>query len=170
MHKHYKNLTPTITSAAESLVSSFYDSFILGFRDKITLEMMTRIFMRDASLSPLFASCLNFHMSTLDQTRPWRNPTYKQMTVTSTASAQQYYALLRSIDAKRVSIHKTFERLVEHEESRMFNPLVIDWYSIAGQLPQTHKHFRHRIDNLLFKRRRANQDVLPWKVARTKQN
>ena len=52
VHKHYKCLTPLVTSAAEALVAQFYGSFASsmdrGFGLNVT--QFTRLLMRDPEL------------------------------------------------------------------------------------------------------------------------
>jgi hypothetical protein len=166
--KHYKNLTPFVTSAAESLATEFYDHFKLRMpaNYKLTCIELARIFMRHPAISPEFASCLHYSMTNIEQTRGGRNASYKQMNMVSMAKVQSYNRFgkwLQDNDTVTMGV------LREMQNFHSFNlhPLIVDWYKIAGQMPHVHKSFEGYIDkNTKWQQEKGSKAVPPWKLGR----
>jgi len=101
---------------------------------------LTRIFMRHPVIAPEFASCLYYYMTNLEQTRGSRNASYKQMNMISTAKNLNYKKFGDWLSANMPLLQSIFSDLKKPHNSH-FHPLILDWYSIAGQMPQVHKVF-----------------------------
>ena len=167
MHKHYKGLMPIITSAAEAVVSDFYESVKERMHPDFVLSMrqFARLLMRHEGLSPHFANCLEHYMTSLDQTRGGRNPSYKQMSSVSTARFQSFKRFVGEFEALAGEL-SDFYRDAANEHAFFFHRYLVDWHGIAGQLPDVHRHFAPKIDNMALRRRRNPQDEEPWRVGR----
>lgn len=170
VHRHYRTLTPAITAAAEALVADFYQSVRARMKPQWALSVprFARLLMRHPSLSQYFGVCLQSYMTSLDQSRPGRNASYKSMnqaTVARFQSFKRFVVELRTHGHQLSDLYKALESL----EQFHFHPYVVDWYGIAGQLPEAHRYFPRPQDNLLLKRIRnaQGQARAPWLVGRT---
>ena len=69
VHKHYRAITPLVTSAAEALVLEFYSSVKPRMRHDfyMSVKQYARYLMRHNSLSRGFAVCLQYYMTSIDQ-------------------------------------------------------------------------------------------------------
>ena len=90
VHKHYKNLTPLVTSAADALVSEFYQTVQVRMHEgwRLSVSQFARLLMRHPELSQHFGVCLQSYMTSVDQSRPGRNASYKVMNVATIARFQ----------------------------------------------------------------------------------
>lgn len=167
MHKYYKGLTPIVTSAAEALVCDFYDSLKPRMHKDyvLSIRQLARLLMRHEALSPHFANCLQHYMTSLDQTRGGRNPSYKQMTSVSTARFQSFKRFVGELEARAGEL-SGFYRGVASVHEFLFHRYLVDWHGVAGQLPDVHRHFTPKIDNMALRRKRNPQDQEPWRVGR----
>lgn len=169
VHKHYRTLTPTITAAAEALVADFYDSV----RDRmpkgwvLSVARFARLLMRHPSLSQYFGVCLQSYMTSLDQARPGRNASYKAMNTATVMRFQSFKRFVKEFEAHAQQLYALYKELSDLENFH-FHQYVVDWYEIAGQLPETHRFFARPQDNLLLKRLRnpQGQGRAPWLVGR----
>lgn len=139
--RHYKNITPMIASAAENLAMKCVNVLPMGYR-KLPAIVIARILWRSPITCTLFAESLYWHINSIEQTRGGRNPSYKQMSTVSNHNAQSYYKLLRSIEGQFRMFVRDSQFPIDQEIEIMFHVLSIDWYDIAGQLPEIHKHFK----------------------------
>ena len=167
MHKYYKGLTPIVTSAAEALVCDFYDSLKPRMHKDyvLSIRQLARLLMRHEALSPHFANCLQHYMTSLDQTRGGRNPSYKQMTSVSTARFQSFKRFVGELEARAGELSKFYRGAADVHEF-LFHRYLVDWHGVAGQLPDVHRHFTPKIDNMALRRKRNPQDQEPWRVGR----
>jgi hypothetical protein len=165
VHKHYRTLTPAVTSAAEALVGEFYDSIKGRMPRCFTLspKQYARLLMRHPQIAPFFANCLQHYMTSLDQTRGGRNPSYKQITSVTTGRCQSFKRFTAELESRAAEL-AVFYRAVANLEGFYFHPYLVDWHAIAGQLPEAHRHFAKRLDNLALRHRRAREDREPWRV------
>lgn len=141
--KHYRTLTPAVTSPAEALASDFYahlEPYMLPADYKLTPMELARLFMRHPAFAPEFAQALHFYAGSLEQSRGARNASYKQM---------------RQTDAARIASYKRFGALLEEraedlkaallelctEQAYYLHPWTVDWYDILGQMPPVHRYF-----------------------------
>jgi hypothetical protein len=169
VHKHYRTLTPVVTAAAEALVADFYDSV----RDRmhkgaiLSVQRFARLMMRHPVLSQYFGVCLQSYMTSIDQSRPGRNASYKAMNTATVMRFQSFKRFVREFESHAHVLHALYKELAELEHFH-FHPYVVDWYDIAGQLPEAHRFFARPQDNLLLKRLRNpnGEGRAPWLVGR----
>jgi hypothetical protein len=159
-----------VTSAAEALVGEFYESIKHQLPSPpftLSITQLSRLLMRHPKLSSSFAVCLQFYMTTLDQSRGNRNPSYKQMTIAVTQKNQSFRRFTQEFVAQTPLLLELYGKLSNLHEFH-FHPFLVDWHSIAGQLPEVHRHFElpgfNR--NILIKRARGDDARPPWAVGR----
>lgn len=163
VHKHYRNVTPLVTSAAESLAGTFYTSFtpLMQRGHVLSLPQFARLLMRDPELSGPFAGALHMHMGAVDMLRPNRNPTYRQLSMIGNTKIREHYRLMEDLSGRRERFRLVFRRLATPETS-LFDPLVVDWHGIVGQLPMAHKYFQRGTENLAMRFRATTALEPPW--------
>ena len=169
MHKHYKTITPLVTSAADALVSEFYQSMQARMPEdwRLSVTQFSRLLMRHPSLSQHFAVCLQSYMTSVDQSRPGRNSSYKVMNVATVARFQSFKRFAVELERHSGELQAFYERIT-HVTDFCFHEWTVDWYGIAGQLPEVHRFFERPQDNMMLKRRRGGQGgVAPWVYGRT---
>ena len=166
--KHYKNITPIVTSSAENLASNFYPYFeAFADPDHLPTRMdLARILMRHERFAAQFASALYYCITTLDHTRGGRNANITQMRNSAMAKQAEYNRLDAQIAANGQVISDIFRTF--REFNTKFNPLVVDWYDILGQMPQVHKYFDdiHSLTTATIGTRAGRQQVPPWKFGK----
>jgi len=166
--KHYKNITPIITSSAESLAGNFYPYFeAYASPDHLPTRMdLARILMRHEQFAAPFASALYYQITTLDHTRGGRNANITQMRNSAMARQAEYGRLDRQIASHGAVILEIFQNFRQWETK--FSPLVVDWYSILGQMPQVHKYFDDipTLATVTASTRSGRQQVPPWKYGK----
>ena len=164
--KHYHTLTPNVTAPAEALASDFYPFLEQMFPPDahLTRAELARLLMRHEEFAPDFASCLHYFTANLEQTRGGRNASYKQMSQTSNLKVISYNRLGNMLGAKK-NLIDTFLQTFKSPESVWLDVLLVDWYSILGQIPHVHRYFDD--DAAIHEpRSRASAVVPPWRVAR----
>ena len=141
--KHYKTLTPTVTAPAETLVNEFYPYLesIFPRNHRLTRAELARVLMRHEEFSADFATCLHYYTTSLEQGRAGRNASYKQMSQISTARAMSYTRMGNVLSDKMDVLTKLFRGMQRDPTDRWLHPLLIDWHSIMGQIPQVHRYF-----------------------------
>lgn len=160
-----------VVSSAEALVGEFYESVKSRLaRGEFTLRpaQLARVLMRHPELSPAFATCLQYYITTLDQTRGNRNPSYKQMTSAVTQRNQSFRRFTEELLGRMPTLIQLSSELASLHQYH-FHPYVVDWHSIAGQLPEVHRHFQLPAfnRNVLLKRTRGDADGKPpWALGR----
>jgi hypothetical protein len=173
--KHYRTLTPAITSPAEALVSEYYPYLESKFAPnaRLTRAELARLFMRHPDISAEFASCLHHFSTNLEQTRGGRNASYKQMTYTSMARAASYKRMGDLLGQKMTVLVDLFHQLAD-THNRHFHHMIVDWYAILGQMPQVHRFFFNS-SSLTSSVKRARRDaaaaahIPPWRTGRVLQ-
>lgn len=163
VHKHYRNVTPLVTSAAESLAGTFYASFkpFMPRGYVLSLPQFARVLMRDPELSGPFAGALHMHMGAVDMLRPNRNPTYRQLSMIGNTKIREHYRLMEDLSGRRERFRQLFARLAD-PAAVLFDPLVVDWHAIVGQLPMAHKYFQRGTENLAMRFRATTALESPW--------
>ncbi len=170
--KHYKTLTPTVTAPAEALASEFFPYIETWVPEsvKLTRTEFARVLMRLPDLSADFASCLHFYATSLEQARGGRNASYKQMSVVSTYRALSHKRFGDLLAAKASILRETFARLGTTMHARLFDPAIVDWHTILGQMPVVHRLFQNTSVNQGLLRRVATNHgaahVPPWRTMR----
>jgi hypothetical protein len=172
--KHYKTLTPAVLGPAEALASEFYPYIEQRFHQnaKLTRAELARLLMRHEDTAAEFASCLHFYGTSLEQARGGRNACYKQMSVVTAYRAMSHKRFGDLLALKLPVLTEAFQRLGRDTHDRYFDPLVVDWHAILGQMPQTHRYFNNTsaVQGLIKRSRRngANDGahVPPWLVSR----
>lgn len=138
VRKHYKYLTPYITSACIMLMEKCKNALP---RALITSRFkpldIARIIWRNKKLQTIMLDALYWQITNLENTKGGRNPSYKQMSSTTSSYTQSYYSFYRALQAFKWSSLE----LPDEEYERLMHPLVIDWYGVIGQLPEIHKHY-----------------------------
>lgn len=170
VHKHYRTLTPIITSAAEALVADFYDSTRVWMPAKpwtLSITQLARLLMRHEELSQHFAVCLQTYMTSMDQARPGRNASYKAMNTAAVTRFQSFKRFVAEIQRRSLEVSRVCNEL-GNLKNFCFHKYLVDWHGIAGQLPETHRFFPRPQDNLLLKRMRNTDGKArePWLVGR----
>jgi hypothetical protein len=169
VHKHYRTLTPLVTAAAEALVADFYQSVRPRMKEEWALDVQqyARLLMRHPTLSQYFALCLQSYMTSLDQARPGRNSSYKVMNTATMLRFQSFKRFVKELESRASELARLYEEF-EGLRGFHFHPYLVDWYSIAGQLPEAHRFFARPQDNMLLKRLRNPQGAgrAPWLVGR----
>lgn len=167
--KHYRAITPSITAPAEALAGEFYDYMRPSFpaNYKLTRMELARVFMRHPDIAPEFASCLHYFMTSIEQTRGGRNASYKQMSAINSSKALSYNRLGNMLSAHGVVLAEVFRSLGNEHDFR-FNPLIVDWYGILGQMPQVHRYFEDTSSgpssrSIKKMKRSAQGQVPPWR-------
>jgi len=147
VRKHYKTLTPAITSAAEALVMEFYPQISkrMPSSNKMTPAQVARYFMRSEIFSPAFAQALQYYMQHLENGRGGRNPSYKQFTYATNMRALQYKIFVDFLEKQRAYMHNVYEQGAKME-SHFQHELFIDWHGIVGKLPEVHRHYPRSSD------------------------
>ena len=172
--KHYKTLTPAVLGPAEALASEFYPYIEQRFHQdaRLTRAELARLLMRHEDTAAEFASCLHFYGTSLEQARGGRNASYKQMSVVTAYRAMSHKRFGDLLALKLPVLTEAFQRLGRGTHDRYFDPLVVDWHAILGQMPQTHRYFNNTsaVQGLIKRSRRngANDGahVPPWLVSR----
>lgn len=170
--KHYCTLTPNITGPAEALANEFFP-YLQGQmpRDhKLNRLDLARILMRHEDFSAEFAICLHYYSMNLEHSRSARNASYKQMSSVTGAKIWSYNRLGNLLGEKTATLNAIF-RSMNNPLAAAFNPLLLDWYGILGQIPQVHKYFdddaaQHAGANRIARSSGAGQ-VPPWRVGRS---
>jgi hypothetical protein len=168
VHKHYKTLTPLVTAAAEALVSDFYQSIQGRMADewRLGVQQFARLLMRHPALSHYFAVCLQSYMTSLDQARAGRNPTYKSMTIATVTRFQSFKRFTVELERMGGALQDFYDSI--HSVNQFhFHEWLVDWYGIAGQLPEVHRYFDRPQDNMVLKRMRNAQGDPPWVYGRS---
>ena len=137
--RHFRNLTPMITSAASILVQKCMNAIPVRYHSLGCLKI-ARILWRNERTSGLFHECVYHQICANDTTKNGRNPSYKQMNTISNMYAQSYYKLIREL--KKLNWQQVTTVNPNVWESYMFHPDVIDWYDIVRQFPEVHQQFK----------------------------
>ena len=166
--KHYKTITPVVTSSAENLAGNFYPYFE-SFADPAHLPTrmdLARILMRHESFAAQFASTLYYCITTLDHTRGGRNANITQMRNSAMAKQAEYNRLDAQIASHGQVISDIFTNFRDFRTK--FNPLVVDWYGILGQMPQVHRYFDDipTLATATASTRTGRPQVPPWKYGK----
>lgn len=131
-----------MTSPAEALASDFRESLAgVMERDQLDSKELARFFMRNPDTALQFATCLHYYMTAVEQTRGGRNASYKQMNMVTTSKVMSYSRFGEHLQSIRRRLSEAFLRLRISNHNRVFDPLIVDWYAIAGQLPHLHRRF-----------------------------
>lgn len=171
--KHYKTLTPAVTAPAEALASEFYPYLQSWFPEnqRLTHMELARVLMRHEDTAAEFATCLHFYGTSLEQARGGRNASYKQMSTVTTYRAVSHKRFGDLLAAKMLVLRGVFQKLGSTLHDRLFHHLVVDWHTILGQMPQTHRFFENTslVKGLLRAAPRNRADaahVPPWRTMR----
>lgn len=172
--KHYRTLTPAITAPAESLVAEFYPYIEPWFdpNKKLTHAELARVLMRFEPTAAEFATCLHYYSTSLEQARGGRNASYKQMSTVSTNRAITHKRFGDLLAKKMIDLRAVFYDIAFDDQNRYFHPLVVDWHTILGQMPETHRFFKNDslVQGLLRQAPRRNgadgAHVPPWRTMR----
>lgn len=171
--KHYRCLTPFVTSPAEAVASDFYKHLETYFppERKLSRVELARVFMRHPDMATDFAICLHNYINALEQSRGGRNASYKSMSITANARAASYKRFGDLLADKIHVLRAFFTHVSADPHDSHLHPYLVDWHAILGQMPQVHRFFDHSASGYgrASKRARnpADRDrVPPWKFGK----
>ena len=166
---HHRTLTAQVVSAGEALVGMFFDEFSKIFPNgvNITRAHLARFLRRNSSYSGEFAHCLYHYMTSLEQMRGNRNPSYRAMQnehKTNIIALKKMAGLLQDkyMELKRLFFNVDTSQL-------LFSPYFIDWHYVATQMPAHHKEFDEYSTNFPLYRTRTGgrtNAFPPWQQMR----
>ena len=143
--QHKNTLTPSVESTADAYVNLFYAP--RGDYPR-TVSQVCRLLRRTPACAITFAHCLSLFMAKCENERSGRGGTYKQM---NTVFAQNVSALgaMRNVmraQAAAIDPGPDPDALDPAPPARVgvlghFQPLTMDWFSIADQLPARRGRF-----------------------------
>lgn len=171
--KHYRTLTPYVTSPAEALASDFYRYVEVFFpaQRRLSRAELARILMRHPETATDFAVCLYSFINSLEQSRGGRNASYKAMSVTSAARVASYKRFGDLLNEKMGVLRTFFSDVLADAHAKWFHPYLVDWHAILGQMPQVHRYFSNAGAGLFPAKRGRNpaarDHVPPWKFGKT---
>lgn len=169
VRKHYKTLTPTVTSPAEALVMDLYPQLKTRMprEGRLSPTQLARFFMRHPKFSPAFAQALQHYMQFLDNARGGRNPSYKQVTQTGTMRALQFKAFTEHLERERTFMAGVYRENVNPGQI-LTNIYLVDWHHVVGKLPEVHRHYPRSGEVFLGGgKRRWEAGRPPWMYSRS---
>ena len=133
----------------------------------LTRIHLVRYLMRHGEFSGEFAHCLYHYMTSLEQMRGNRNPSYRAMQAEklTNISAMKKMALMLQ---ERLGVIKRELSNVD-AAALIFDVRFIDWHYIAGQLPAHHKEFDGYVNSFALYRNRPGgrgSQFPPWQQMR----
>jgi hypothetical protein len=142
IEKHHRTLSSEVTSASEALVGMFFDDLKQTFPPNLqfTRAHLSRYLRRHAEYSSEFAHCLYHYMTSLEQMRGNRNPSYRAMQTERLTNITATKNLALMLKQKFNSIRTDLATITTNYQL-IFHPWFIDWHYIASQMPQHHKEF-----------------------------
>ena len=167
--RHHRTLSAEITAASETLVGHFFDDLKAHLPRDVGVQRqhVSRYLRRHPKFSNEFAHCLYHFMTSLEQGRGNRNPSYKAMNQEREMHVLAMKSMSSLLHSNLGEIRRDFQALTA--EKVLFDSQFIDWHYIAGQMPQHHKHFDGYANNFnLYRSRtggRANA-FPPWQQMR----
>ena len=169
VRKHHRTLSSEVTAAGEALLAGFFPTIQAAFPPNlhITRAQVSRYLRRHPDYCGEYAHCLYHYMTSLEQMRGNRNPSYRAMQtekMTHIAAMKRMAALITDkIWAIRTDVQNV------DDSALIFDPRFVDWHYIAGQLLAHHKEFDGYVNSFsLYRTRaggRANQ-FPPWQQMR----
>ena len=171
VQKHYRNLSPLVTSAANAVISDIYHDMAIRIHH-LPAPYLIRWLSRHPLFSQEFAMVVHAYMADMDQIRGNRNPSYKQMTRVSSGKIMAFrrFAGYMSSHATQWSNEITkllLEKRWEIPLNCLFHEHTIDWYTIAGQLPDTHASFPRHDAGLSSRGSKKSDSRMPWERGAT---
>ena len=152
---HHKTLSAEVTAMSEALVGMFYDALRQTFPrgTTITRPQLARYLRRHPGYSGEFAHCLYHYMTSMEQVRGNRNPSYKAMNserlIHMNALKSMTTLLTKNLDTIRKELGSIDTNIL------FFDRLFVDWHYIAGQVPHNHTEFSGYTNNFNLYRTRA---------------
>jgi hypothetical protein len=155
------------------LVGMFFDEFTKVFPRgvSVTRVHLARYLRRHSAYAGEFAHCLYHYMTSLEQMRGNRNPSYRAMQnehMTSIVALKKMAGLLQE---KFMDLKQQFQTV--NAQQLLFSPLFIDWHYVATQMPAYHKEFDEYSTNFPLYRTRAGARgnmFPPWQQMRHGRN
>lgn len=142
--QHHRALTPYVTGPAEVLANTFYQNMPLnrtGARTLLSCPEMARLFMRHEATSVEFASCLQYFVASIDQTRGARNASYKQMNMATFARNQGMRTFGDTLARALPLMRPLFEAFRDNLQAQCLSEYTVDWHDILAQIPYAHPAF-----------------------------
>ena len=161
--RHQKTLSAEITAASEALVGLFYDDLKPYFPANlfVSRQQLSRFLRRHERYSAEFAHCLYHFMTSMEQSRGNRNPSYKAMSQEQSMYITAMKSMAALLHNNLNDLRATFRAL---DESRLiFDCPFIDWHHVAAQMPEHHKEFNGYSNsfNLYRSRTGARSNAFP---------
>lgn len=130
---------------------------------RLSVPQYARLMMRHPEISQYFATCLQYYMTSVDQGRAGRNASYKVMNAATVARFQSYKRFTEELQKRSIELQKFYDKITNMRFFH-FDDWTVDWYHIAGQLPEVHRYFERPQENMLLKRLRNAQGEVapPW--------
>jgi hypothetical protein len=110
-------------------------------QESFTIEDTARFFMRHPRLSEVFAPCVYYFMTEIDNSRGNRNASYKQMNTSNREKVMYYNRLCDYVQSRMTMIRSEIENILTHFHTLYFHSYIVDWHAIVGQMPFLHRHF-----------------------------
>ena len=168
---HHRTLSPEITAASEALVGMFFEDLKGCFPVNVSFTRvhMARYLRRHMEFCGEFAHCLYHYMTSIEQMRGNRNPSYRAMQSERVANITAMKKMASMLNEKFGKILSELKPLTQLD--LMFDKKFIDWHYIAAQLPAHHKQFEGYLNSFsLFRTRiggRGN-NFPPWQQMRAR--
>ena len=139
--RHHKTLSSEVTAMSEALLGMFYDDLKPCFPPGLVMsrQHLSRYMRRNPTYSGEFAHCLYHYMTSMEQIRGNRNPSYKAMNSEQLVHMNALKSMALMLYNNRRQIAMDLANL--NQNSLFFHKYFIDWHYVAGQMPQHHKEF-----------------------------
>ena len=160
--RHHKTLSAEVTAMSEALLGMFYDDLKPCFPVGLTLtrQHLSRYMRRNPVYSGEFAHCLYHYMTSMEQIRGNKNPSYKAMNSEQLVHMNALRSMAQMLFNNLSQIKQELSTLTEMK--LIFNKYFIDWHYIAGEMPQHHKEFDGFTNNFSLFRTRAGGRANPF--------
>jgi hypothetical protein len=165
--RHHKTLSAEIVAASEALVGLFYDDLKAYITLPISRQQLSRYLRRSTTYSTEFSHCLYHYMTSLEQGRGNRNPSYKAMDKEHSMYITAMKSMAQLMQSHLHEIQTTFRAL--DDTALLFDYRFIDWHHISAQMPQHHKEFEGYANSFNLYRSRAGgraNAFPPWQQGR----
>ena len=167
--RHHKTLSAEVTAASEALVGLFYDDLRAYIPPalSVTRQQLSRYLRRSERYRTEFAHCLYHYMTSLEQGRGNRNPSYKAMDKEQAMYVVAMKSMAQLLQSHLEDLRTTFRMFAEKD--LLFDHRFIDWHHISAQMPQHHKEFEGYANNFNLYRSRAGgraNAFPPWQQGR----
>ena len=155
---HHRTLAAEITAPSEALVGMFLEDL----PGSLTRNQISRYLRRDQHFCGEFAHCLYHYMTSLEQTRGNRNPSYKAMNSERALQETAVRAMAKMLSENIGVLKKGLEA---SNIDKIFDSNLIDWHYIVSHLPHHHKEFDSYVKSFAGFRT-GKGGIPPWQKMR----